>query len=1035
MVHIPLPRSHGRHRPSLCQSLMRPERYTLRLSLHWLVLIVLLGASSLLCAQPADPWKPFLTPWFERISTVDGLPHSVTTAVVQDSRGLIWVGTMGGLARFDGYRMQVFESHVGAHDLPDAYVRTLLPLPDGGLLVGTNAGGLARFDPSTNSFHTYPIGKNGVADRKIYSLARDGARGVWIATDRGINHLDLATDTLTRIDTGTDAAPRNFTVFEDREGNLWLGNDRGLFERPRGQLDFIRPAAGDHAVAVVLQNQIWALHEDTEGRLWAGSGQAGVAYRGVHGQWHVVPGFNGHPDQSSLATVRAISDSGDGSIWIATDGAGVLDYTPGESRVRPMAHDAAVPSSLPGDSVRGLLKDDVGNLWAATDLGLARTNPAAQIACSMLPSPLNPDSLSDTNVHAILVDSRKRIWLGLGSGRIDLINLADGSMRHLRLEGPQSHRDVQAFAEMPDGTIWVGAQGLARIDPDTLAITDEAEPKLTPQPVLSLQEADGALLIGTYVGAFRYVPATGALVQFRHDANDPHSLASDTVREIAKVGSHIWYGTTAGISVANNATDTGGFHTISHHAGVAGTLPQDYIGSVATDPAGQTWVATFGGLGRLQARAPDQPYTFQVFGTEAGLESDKINTVLPDQDGHIWVSMSNGVAMVDPATGTASNLGARDGLHIPSYIYLAEARAPGGALLFGGLGGLTVIRHPDHIPAATPIAPPEVTSERINGKPLPFGQLARTGSTITLDRHSRSLQVGFALLDYRAALETSYSYRMEGFDDGWTEVPPGSPPSAVYTNLPHGDYRLHLRASTRGMHPTTVQNTLMVTVQPKWYETLWLRLAAALGLLLLVVLLSQLRTAYLRRQALRLQQQVDDRTRDLQEANARLDRLAGTDELTGVYNRRRFLEMTEGIRELAAEGTACLAVLDLDRFKQINDNHGHLAGDAVIRAVTDIIVGQCAAADIVGRYGGEELVICMPDCDATTGEQAAERVRDALAAAEVHFGGHAIRVTTSIGMAAIGDGESVMHWLARADAALYQAKGRGRNCVVMAPRP
>ena len=59
--------------------------------------------------------------------------------------------------------------------------------------------------------------------------------------------------------------------------------------------------------------------------------------------------------------------------------------------------------------------------------------------------------------------------------------------------------------------------------------------------------------------------------------------------------------------------------------------------------------------------------------------------------------------------------------------------------------------------------------------------------------------MGFALLDYHAPLETTYSYRMDGFDDGWTEVPQGSPPSAIYTNLPHGSYRLHLRASTRGM--------------------------------------------------------------------------------------------------------------------------------------------------------------------------------------------------------------------------------------------
>ena len=92
-----------------------------------------------------DPWAPFLTPWFERVGTGDGLPHSVTTALAQDGRGLVWIGTMGGLARYDGFRMQVYDRAGGAGELPDTYVRALLALPDGDLLVGTNGGGLAGF--------------------------------------------------------------------------------------------------------------------------------------------------------------------------------------------------------------------------------------------------------------------------------------------------------------------------------------------------------------------------------------------------------------------------------------------------------------------------------------------------------------------------------------------------------------------------------------------------------------------------------------------------------------------------------------------------------------------------------------------------------------------------------------------------------------------------------------------------------------------------------------------------------------------------
>ncbi len=978
-------------------------------------------------AAPSDPWAPFLTPWFERVGTADGLPHSVTTAMVQDSRGLIWIGTMGGLVRYDGFRMQLFDEHGKDAGLPDAYVRTLLALPDGGVLVGTNAGGLARFDPVGNCFHTYPTGIGGTSDRKIYSLAADGTRGAWIATDRGLDYLDLARDTLTHVATGDAPAPRNFSVLQDRQGDLWLGNDRGLFVREHGSQAFVRPVATDAAAATVLHNQTWALHEDAVGRLWVGSGQTGAAYRDTDGQWRAVPGFSPTPTQGNFATVRAFAESGDGEEWIGTDGNGMLSYRAGDPTVRGIVHDAARPSSLPGDSVRALLIDVSGNLWAATDLGAAHTDTHARMVCSLLPSPLDPRGLADTNVHAILVDSRQRIWLGLGGGKIDLIDLRAGVIHHLQLGGVQQHRDVQAFAEALDGSIWVGAMGLARIDPDTLAITSTMEPRLAAQPVLSMRQVDGSLLLGTYVGVYRYTPATGVLDHFRHDASDPDSLASDTVREIARIDGRIWYGTTAGISVADDPHANRGFHTLSPRDRDAGNLSQDYIGSMATDPDGGLWIATFGGVVHGSGTRLDGTPRLRVLGTRDGLSSDKVNALVPDAHGHVWASLSNGVSMIDRTSGKVHNLGARDGLHIPSYIYIAAAMAPDGAVMFGGLGGLTIVRQLRADAPAEPVPAPSITAARVGGRDIAPGALSRRGEPIDLDGDNRSMQVGFAVLDYRAPLETTYGYWMEGFDKTWTDVPVGTPPSAVYTNLPHGRYTLHLRASTRGIYPVTVASTFPVVVAPRWFETLWLRLLVAVLGAMLVAALIQLRTLYLRRQAKRLQRQIDERTRDLQEANARLDQLAGTDELTGVYNRRRFLELAQGVRELAGDGDACLAVLDLDRFKQINDGHGHLAGDAVIRAVTDIIVRQCGPNDLIGRYGGEELVICMPDCDAARAMRAAERIRDALAASAVHYNGHAIRVTTSIGVAAIRRGESVEQWLGRADAALYQAKHNGRN--------
>lgn len=1000
-----------------------------------LALLCLLILPSLGMARDSDPWAPFDSPWFDRLGVSDGLPHSITTTIEQDKRGLIWIGTLSGLVRYDGYRMQVFTGNGSSKaDIPDAYVRCLLTLPDGSLLVGTNAGGLSRFNPLDNTFHTYPVGKGGTSDRKIYAMSPDGTRGVWIVTEHGIDYLDLRNNRISPVPLGDGMTPRSFSVLQDRAGNLWVGNTNGLFVRRAGEKAFKRPdrPTDSSGIDVVLNDGIWALLEDREGRLWVGSTQSGAVYRDETGQWHGIPGFSGYQhDHSRRPTVRAFTELAGDVLWMATDGSGVLSYDVATHSLHAVAHDTAMPSSLPGDSVRGLLQDSTGNVWVATDLGVARYDPNARKAFALLPSTSDHRSLANTNVRGIFVDSRQRVWLGMSAGRVDVIDLSGASIRHLELGGVQTRRDVQAFAEMPDGTIWVGTQGLVRVDPNTLAIVGSAVPELDDKPVLHLLPDGQRLLIATYDGVYRYDTRTRALTHFSHDANDPTSLASDTVRRIARIGADLWYVTGRGISIATSTMQNKGFQNLLNRPGDNTSLPNNLASSIAMDPQGGLWIGTYGGLAMLQPRSAGEPYRFTTIGSANGLPSENINAVQPDDLGNPWVSLSNGLAMIDNNTHVVHNLGVRDGLRISSYIYAAAARAPGGELLFGGLGGLTVVR-PEWQPADQADPPLAITHAAVNGVPLSYGRLPRAGESLKIRSRNRSLRVDFALLDYEAPAETSYSYRMEGFDESWIDVPRGGLPTAIYTNLPHGDYKLRLRAQTHGMQPRLIESTVEVSAEPRWYETVSAMVAAGLLALAAIFGVIQLRTMYLRRQAKQLQHQIELRTRDLVVANKRLDELANTDALTGVCNRRRLLELVEEMRAQTSDGSACIALLDLDRFKRINDTHGHLAGDAVIRHVSQIMQQQCRDSDCVGRYGGEELVACLSESTLEQGMLIAERIRAAVAEQPLVYEGQPIEVTVSIGVATYHAGETLSQWLTRADGALYEAKNSGRNRVVAA---
>ena len=993
-----------------------------------LALFVLMSLPALRAAAAHDPWLALEQPWFDTVGMDDGLPLSATTALAEDRDGFLWIGTMGGLARYDGYHMRVFEqASATAKGLPDSYVRCLLVLPDGSLLVGTNAGGLTRFDPATIQFHDYPVGADGTRSRKIYALSPDGERGVWIATDNGLSYLDLRNDRIApvRIDSGT--TPHDFAVYQDRAGDVWLGNDKGLFVRYTGSDNFVRPTHPAGVIDRILHNGIWAIREDAEGQMWVGSEHMGTLYRDTDGHWHTVPSLDGDAGNGQQATVRDLLEATPNRMWIATDGDGIIAYRPGDAGVRVIAQDISQPSSLPGNTVRALLLGRAGNIWAATDLGVAHTRARGGVAFSLLPSANDAHTLSNPNVRSIHVDASGRVWLGLSAGKIDIIDPADATVRHLRLGGKQARRDVQSFAEAPDGSIWVGAQGIARIDPHTLAIKDSILPELDGAPVLTLLRQGPYMLIGTYIGAFRYDTRNRQLIHYGHVANQPDSLASDTVRQIVPVGTSIWYATNNGISIARNPLQTSGFVNLARREGDPHSLPHNLVDSIAVDTRGRVWVGTLGGLAMLpDGDAP--PLRFQRFGTESGLVNDKINAVLPDDKGNLWASTSNGISVVDGKSLRIRNLGIRDGLHIVSYIYAAAARAPGDTLLFGGSGGLTVIQ-PSRYRANVVQAPLRITGVMADDQRL---SLPDDGGTLALSAHQRRLRVGFALLDYQAQQQTDYSYRMEGFDSDWIDVSRGTKPSATYTNLPHGHYVLRLRAVPRGLHARVIESDLDITVAPQWYETLWALLLALVLALALIVLLVHLRTLYLRRNARLLQAQIDARTHELLAANRRLDMLAGTDELTGVNNRRRFLELAEQVRNDAGAQPACIALLDMDHFKRVNDEHGHLAGDAVLRTAAGVICQQLRSGDLVGRYGGEELVLCLPNSNSAQATAVAERIRSTMHRTLTRHDGHAIAITASIGIAELRPGESMTSWLSRADAALYESKHQGRNRCTLA---
>jgi diguanylate cyclase (GGDEF)-like protein len=199
----------------------------------------------------------------------------------------------------------------------------------------------------------------------------------------------------------------------------------------------------------------------------------------------------------------------------------------------------------------------------------------------------------------------------------------------------------------------------------------------------------------------------------------------------------------------------------------------------------------------------------------------------------------------------------------------------------------------------------------------------------------------------------------------------------------------------------------------------------------LAALLSQLRSN--RRE---LETRVQERTAQLQAANAQLEKLAVTDALTGLLNRRALSDLFRREIERAQRHRRELAVImfDVDHFKAINDRHGHAAGDAVLRQIAGVATQSTRSTDTIARYGGEEFVLVAPETDKSSALELAERMRAALQSAEIRIDHQSLKVTASFGVAMLhGEDSRPEDVLRRADEALYAAKGAGRNRVVAEP--
>jgi signal transduction histidine kinase len=344
------------------------------------------------------------------------------------------------------------------------------------------------------------------------------------------------------------------------------------------------------------------------------------------------------------------------------------------------------------------------------------------------------------------------------------------------------------------------------------------------------------------------------------------------------------------------------------------------IESLLFDQTGRLWIGSSSGGVNILERS-GEPAIFRRIGSAQGLPNDGVNCLLADRAGKIWVSTDEGLAVIDPASMKIRALLQADGVSIQTYLTHSCATTPQGELLFGGLGGITVVR-PALLSKWT-FQPPLVLSEiRVGGQSINASRFNQSfiknnqADPLFIPSNANNLSVEFSALDFSAPEQNRYTYQLEGYDSDWVEAE-STRRIATYTKLPPGKYNFRVRGSNRTGEPAAQELNIPLNVAAAWYQTWWFHWLEIVFLLALILAIVYIRTRYLEQNRHRLEYDVAQRTSELQANQQELMR--ANQDLNHANN--ELAQSADTLRELGQVGRDITANLDLQAaFETVHEH-------------------------------------------------------------------------------------------------------------------
>lgn len=753
---------------------------------------------------------------FTRIGLNEGLSQSTVFDIAQDKTGNIWIATQNGLNKYNGYEFTVYQSvETDSTSIGSNYIRTLKITDNDHIWIGTDKG-LSCYDSRQDRFSNFvPDASDGYTP--ISHLAEIDSTHLLVLADKTLYVFDTGAQDFTAA--GAYHMPEGMRIhsLSEQQDIIYIGTDEGLFLYHKRKKNISKLPC-----------------KEIE-------------------------------DKIILAALRQNSSY----LWIATEGYGLYRYDLSKKETIHYAPDSR--NYLSSNYVRCLTLDSRERLWVGTFTALNIYDDLSETFQSYTHDPSNPNSLSQTSIRCIFKDKQEGMWLGTFFGGVNYYHPLKNRFRHLcRLPHRNSliSNVISCIMESRDKHVWIGTNGGVNVyDPQTETFrhyTTANGLKSNDVKAIYLDERQQTAYIGTHAGGLSilHLPS-GKIVSITQDQSKNEIKSIYTI--YPKSEEELWLGTSKGLKRFDKQNRT---FTDCPIAIEGRTLRITDMQQFFQDHQGRLWLGCKGGL--YVCRLTDEgglelldlfpaghplgkqnvyciyQYTDNVFyigtrnglyrlkedtgkidryTTREGLPNNVVYGILKDGYGKLWISTERGLSYLMPETGKFKNFTSGDELQSAQFTAYAYCHTSDGRMFFGGVNGLSIF-HPEALTENPYVPAPVFTGLRLFNKEVRPGDATGILDThishtsgITLKPRQSMFSVTFAVPNYIAGHHNTFAYKLEGYDKEWYET--RTQRTVSYSNLPHGNYRLLVKAANNDGKWNETPAALDIHILPVWYRTWW----------------------------------------------------------------------------------------------------------------------------------------------------------------------------------------------------------------------